>query len=111
MEAPLQQQLVDCLNQKPAVTIIGPHTADTSCRVATVSFVHNQKTSEELNSAIQKAGFAIRHGHMYAMRLTERLVDMHYARSAGDGVVRISLLHYNTPAEVQQLVTALDQIL
>lgn len=111
MEAPLQLQLIDCLNQKPDVTIIGPHSADTVVRVATVSFVHKKKTSEELNTAIQKAGFAIRHGHLYAMRLTERLVDLQYVRSAGDGVVRISLLHYNTPEEVQRLVTALNDVL
>ena len=111
MEAPLQQQLIDCLNQKPNVTIIGPQNADTSSRVATISFVHKQKTSEELNAAIQQAGFAIRHGHLYAMRLTERLVKVKYARSPGDGVVRISLLHYNTPEEVRNLTVALDKIL
>ncbi|DBB10346.1 TPA: hypothetical protein ACH3X3_001906 [Trebouxia sp. C0006] len=111
MEAPLQQQLVDCLNAKPDVTIIGPAHADTSNRVATISFVHKTKSSKQLNDEIQKAGFAIRHGHMYAMRLTERLVDRKYARSAGDGVVRISLLHYNTAEEVQSLVSALDRIL
>ena len=111
MEASLQLQLIDCLNQKPDVTIIGPQSADTAVRVATVSFVHKKKTSEELNAAIQKAGFAIRHGHLYAMRLTERLVDLQYVRSPGDGVVRISLLHYNTPEEVRQLVTALNDLL
>ena len=111
MEAPLQQQLIDALNKKSDVTIIGPAHGDTSTRVATVSFVHKTKTSEQLNSQIQKAGFAIRHGHMYAMRLTERLVEKKYARSAGDGVVRISLLHYNTIEEVQNLVSALDKIL
>ncbi|KAL3161934.1 hypothetical protein ABBQ38_009016 [Trebouxia sp. C0009 RCD-2024] len=111
MEAPLQAQLIDCLNQHPDVTIVGPQTADTASRVATVSFVHKTKTSDELDAAIHRAGFAIRHGHMYAMRLTERLVDLQYVRSPGDGVVRISLLHYNTPEEVQQLVNALDKML
>ncbi|KAA6417190.1 MAG: hypothetical protein FRX49_12827 [Trebouxia sp. A1-2] len=111
MEAPLQQQLVDCLNAKPDVTIIGPTHANTRNRVATISFVHRTKSSKQLNDEIQTAGFAIRHGHMYAMRLTERLVDKKYARSAGDGVVRISLLHYNTAEEVHRLVSALDKIL
>ena len=111
MEAPLQAQLIDCLNQHPDVTIIGPQTADTASRVATVSFVHKTKTSDELDAAIQRAGFAIRHGHMYAMRLTERLVDLKHVRSPADGVVRISLLHYNTPEEVEQLVDALDKML
>ena len=111
MEAPLQEQLITLLNKKPEVSIIGPAHADVDTRVPTVSFVHKSKTSAELNSAIQKAGFAIRHGHMYAMRLTERLVKEQLVRSPGDGVVRISLLHYNTPEEVQHLVKALDKIL
>ena len=111
MEAPLQQELITLLNKKPEVSIIGPAHADVDTRVPTVSFVHKSKTSAELNSAIQKAGFAIRHGHMYAMRLTERLVKEQLVRAPGDGVVRISLLHYNTPEEVQQLVKALDNIL
>jgi len=93
------------------VTVIGPAHADTSNRVATISFVHKTKSSKQLNDEIQKAGFAIRNGHMYAMRMTERLVDKKYARSAGDGVVRISLLHYNTAEEVHSLVSALDEIL
>ena len=111
MEAPLQEQLISLLNSKRDVHIIGPTHADVSTRVPTVSFVHESKSSADLNSAIQKAGFAIRHGHMYAMRLTERLVNEKLVRSLGDGVVRISLLHYNTTEEVQQLTAALDKIL
>lgn len=111
MEAPLQQRLLDALNQKPDVTIIGPAHANTSSRVATVSFVHKKKTSKQLNDKIQEAGFAIRNGQLYAMRITERLVDLNFLRSTDDGVVRISLLHYNTPQEVQQLVQTLEKLL
>jgi selenocysteine lyase/cysteine desulfurase len=55
----------------------------------------------------QKEGFALRHGHMYAYRLLTalRLPDIN------DGVVRVSLLHYNTPAEVQGLIKALTTVL
>lgn len=43
---------------------------------------------------------------MPAYRLLEALgVDVN------DGVVRISLLHYNTPGEVQRLIEALDRVL
>ena len=111
MEAPLQQQLIDALKEKPDVTIIGPAHADTSNRVATVSFAHKKKTSKQLNNEIQEAGFAIRNGHLYAMRITQRLVDLKFLRSVDDGVVRISLLHYNTPDEVQRLVKTLDELL
>lgn len=56
---------------------------------------------------VQKAGYAVRNGHMYAHRLLEgmKLPDI------DDGVVRISLLHYNTPQEVRGLLLALDRVL
>ena len=55
----------------------------------------------------QEAGFAVRNGHMYAYRLLTgmQLPDI------DDGVVRISLLHYNTPQEVQGLLGALERVL
>ena len=55
----------------------------------------------------QKEGFALRHGHMYAYRLLTALC----VPDIDDGVVRISLLHYNTPAEVQGLLDALKSVL
>ena len=56
---------------------------------------------------LQKEGFALRHGHMYAYRLLEAL----HVPDIDDGVVRISLLHYNTPAEVEGLIRALKAVL
>ena len=50
----------------------------------------------------------IRYGHFYAYTLVERLepkVDVN------DGVVRISLVHYNTVEEVQTIIEILDEAL
>ena len=44
---------------------------------------------------------------MYAYRLLEAL----HVPDLDDGVVRISLLHYNTPAEVDGLIRALKAVL
>lgn len=54
----------------------------------------------------QAKGFALRNGHMYAYRLIEAL-----GLPVADGVVRVSLVHYNTPDEVQSLLAALHQTL
>ena len=56
---------------------------------------------------LQKEGFALRNGHMYAYRL---LTGMKVP-DIDDGVVRISLQHYNTPQEVRSLLLALDSVL
>ncbi|MGB5552461.1 MAG: hypothetical protein WBO74_18435 [Thermoanaerobaculia bacterium] len=45
----------------------------------------------------------MRHGHMYAYRLCQAL-DL----DPDDGVVRVSLVHYNTPEEIERLVEVLD---
>lgn len=47
---------------------------------------------------------AIRHGHMYAYRLCEAL-----ELQPEDGVVRMSLVHYNTPEEIERLIEVLDR--
>jgi selenocysteine lyase/cysteine desulfurase len=60
----------------------------------------------------QERGFALRHGHLYAHRLVSRLAEVgRWDGGADDGVVRVSLLHYNTPAEVAALCAALEAVL
>jgi selenocysteine lyase/cysteine desulfurase len=80
----------------------------------------------------QARGFAIRNGHAYAHRLMTALAPalLPYLERSGttagggggqtddaaravvdDGVVRISLLHYNTHEEVDGLLSALQELL
>lgn len=101
-------------------------------RVPTVSFVHRSKPSQEVARGVQAGGIAMRAGHMYAKRLVESVfaalgrTDAPPSSGSGaggpalaavtpcassDGVVRISLLHYNTPEEVEQLIRVLDAVL
>lgn len=50
----------------------------------------------------------IRYGHFYAHTLVDTLspkVDV------DDGVVRISLVHYNTVEEVERIITTLKEVL
>ncbi len=63
----------------------------------------------------------MRHGHNYAARIVTRLLEAGLLPSGGaagtlaealdEGVVRVSLLHYNTPDEVHGLTRALGEIL
>jgi selenocysteine lyase/cysteine desulfurase len=51
---------------------------------------------------LHAAGLAVRHGHMYAYRLCEALgIDV------GEGVVRVSAVHYNSPEEIERTVATL----
>ncbi len=105
LELPLQKRLLDWLAARDGVRVVGPTRTDAS-RVGTVSFVSDDKASEEIVKGLHAAGIGCRNGHMYARRLCEALgID------AADGVVRISLVHYNTEDEIEHVLETLDAIL
>jgi selenocysteine lyase/cysteine desulfurase len=65
--------------------------------------------SRALVGAIDRTGgIGIRFGHFYAYTLVSELAGV---RDVEDGVVRISLVHYNTVEEVERLVRAIEQVL
>jgi cysteine desulfurase family protein (TIGR01976 family) len=101
-EMPLQARLLAYLRSRKDVRIIGP-TDDGPSRVGTISFVHDRKSSAEIAGTVDRAGIGIRHGHMYAYHLCEAA-----GLDPEDGVVRTSLVHYNTPAEIERLIEVLD---
>ncbi|MHC5212006.1 MAG: cysteine desulfurase-like protein [Planctomycetota bacterium] len=104
-ERPLQRRLLSFLGDRPGVRVIGP-ARDGPDRVGTISFVHERLSSREVVAAAQARGIGIRHGHMYAHRLCQALgLDLE------DGVVRVSLVHYNNGREIERLIEALDGIL
>ena len=74
--------------------------------MGTVSFVHETRTSREITEVVDRSGIAIRHGHMYAYRLCRAL-----GLDPEDGVVRVSLVHYNTVEEIRRLIEVLDRAL
>lgn len=111
LELPLQQKLLQYLDSKPQITIVGPSHAKAGERVSTISFVVEGRKSAEIASQLHRHNIACRNGHMYAHRLLTALAKTDETWDVQDGVVRISMLHYNTPAEVDHLLAALDEIL
>ena len=104
-ELPLQARLIGYLRSRDDVRIIGP-TDDGGSRVGTISFVHDSKSSAEITAAVDRSGIGIRHGHMYAYHLCEAA-----SLDPEDGVVRTSLVHYNTPEEIERLIEVFDKVL
>ncbi len=104
-ELPLQRQLIEYLRTKEQVRLIGPLQTDRS-RVGTISFVHRSKSSKEIVLAANEQDIGIRYGHFYAHRLASALV-----RDPEDGVVRISLVHYNTAEEIDRVIACLETLL
>lgn len=104
LELPLQARLLRYLRERPDVRIFGPHD-DGETRVGTISFRLEGLSAAEATRRIQARGFAIRHGHMYSYRLCKTL-----GIEPEDGVVRVSLVHYNTPQEMERLIETLDHV-
>ncbi len=104
-ELPLQERLIKYLLSRDDVRIIGPTGAGTE-RVGTISFVHNRMSSREITEAVDRSGIGIRNGHMYAYHLCEAL-----GLDPEDGVVRTSLVHYNTLEEIERLIEVFESVL
>lgn len=105
LELPLQERLIDFLRSREDVRLIGPaHGKPT--RVPTISFTHRNKSSASIAKAINARGIGMRSGHMYAYRLCKAM-----GINTNDGVVRISMVHYNTLDEIDRLIDVLNDVL
>ena len=101
-ERTLAQALVDAVLSIDGAIVHGvvdrQHIVE---RVPTVSFTVRDIVPAAIEAALALRGVGARSGHMYAPRLMQRLKLM------PGGTVRISLVHYNTLAEVSRFRDAL----
>ena len=104
-EEHLAALLLDYLNEIKEIKIIGNTSPDASVRVPTISFVHANMSSDEIVEKVDEYRIGIRFGDFYAKKLIETL-DL----EKNNGVVRVSLVHYNTVGEVKQLIHAFRSI-
>jgi cysteine desulfurase family protein (TIGR01976 family) len=73
-------------------------------RVATVALTHDRYTSAELAERLGRQGIFSWHGNYYALQLSESLGH------EPQGMLRVGLVHYNTAAEVDRLLRALEEV-
>ena len=105
-EDALVARLLGWLNQRSDVRLIGPARNDGSTRIPTIAFRFPGRDSGALARAMDDHHIAIRHGDFHARRLVESLDE------AGEGgLLRVSMVHYNTLDEVDRLCDAFDRIL
>ena len=102
----LAERLLQYLRSRSDCRIIGFEQGEDARRVPTISFVIEGRDPGEIARQIDPYKIAIRFGDFHARRLIEYL-----ELDRINGVVRVSMTHYNTLAEVDALVAALDEIL
>lgn len=102
-ETALLQPLLDAVQSRNSVRLIGPAEADG--RAPTVALALN-RPGEEVATELAKHGIMAGGGDFYAGRVLEAMgVDME------KGVLRLSFTHYTSKAEIDQLLNALDDVL
>lgn len=103
-EAGLAAPVLDFLGAHPRARLVGPGAGPD--RAPTIAFTVDGRRLSEIPPLLDAERIAIRFGHFYAYRLIRRLGLLER-----DGVVRVSMAHYNGPDEVQRLIAALDAAL
>lgn len=99
-EEKLSSILLSYLREQPGVTIYGEKSADKRLRVPVVSFSIDGKSSKEVVEAIEsRSNFGCRWGHFYSKRMVDDLLGL----EGQDGVVRVSMVHYNTGKQYSYL--------
>ena len=83
--------------------IIGPLTAEPHKRAATIGFRPKRGTPKQVEDKLIARKICCGSGHFYAFRLMQAL-----GLDPEEGVVRLSLVHYNSEADVTRILEALD---
>lgn len=99
-EQPVTQHLLEELAARPDVKVFGPKTV--ANRVGTVSFRIADELPAQTVARVNGPSRGIRYGHMYAYRLCQAM-----GIPPDEGVVRVSLVSYNTQEEVSGLLGVL----
>lgn len=102
-EEVLARPFLDFLHHKRNIRLIGPNSADMRRRAPTFSFVVEGRDSAEIPPLVDASKVAIRNGDFYAARCIRDL-----GLEAQTGVIRASMVHYNSTEEVTRLIEALD---
>lgn len=105
-ETELAAPILDFLGNNDKVRLIGKnHTRDND-RVPTIAFQPLKQSARAVSTKMQDMGIGCESGHFYAHRL---LTDL--GIDTDDGVVRVSLVHYNSIEEVEKILVALERAL
>ncbi|KJZ74013.1 hypothetical protein HIM_06681 [Hirsutella minnesotensis 3608] len=99
--------LLEYLRDNPDLyTIYGSQTSDPNMRVSLISFSVNGLSSEEVGRGIHEtSNFRLLTGDCWAPRTVHDVLGMD-----DDGIIRVSLVHYNTVGEIQAFIQKLDQV-
>ena len=90
---------------RPDIRLLGRDTRDAAKRAATFSVTVAGREPADIASQLAERGICVGHGHFYGYRCVDALgID------PSRGVLRMSMVHYNTLEEVERLIEAMDAV-
>ena len=104
-EKELANPILDYIYNRKDLSLIGKSKIVNKNRAPTISFFSKNMSSKSISNELVKRQIATRNDNFYAWRLLEYL-----GINTEDGVVRISLTHYNSITETNNLIKSLDSI-
>ena len=101
----LTNPILEYIYNRSDFKLFGKNKIRNKDRAPTISFISKKKTSKEISEILVSKEIATRNDNFYAWRCLKALgVD------TNDGVVRISLTHYNSKNDVDKLLNAMNYI-
>lgn len=104
-EIELTRRLLESVRELPGLKVVGSGTESMSTRSSVVALRSERVAPAELAARLAEKQIAVGAGDFYAVRLLQALgIDL------SRGVLRVSMVHYNTMEEVERLSHALGEI-
>ena len=104
-EENIANPILKYLSERNDLNLIGKNKIENKDRAPTISFYSNKKTSKEISNTLHKFKIATRNDNFYAWRCLE-----HLGIDTNDGVVRLSMTHYNNYNDTDNLLKALEKV-
>ncbi len=103
-EEEIANPILEYISNRDDLKLFGKNKILNKNRAPTISFVSNQKTSKKVSEILVSNKIATRNDNFYAWRCLKALdVDTE------DGLVRLSLTHYNSIKDSKNVISALNK--
>ena len=93
------------ISKKENLKLIGKNKISNKDRAPTISFISKNKSSKEVSDILIANNIATRNDNFYAWRCLQALNI-----NTDDGLVRLSLTHYNSKEDSNRVLEALKKI-
>jgi cysteine desulfurase family protein (TIGR01976 family) len=104
-EEKIANPLLEYINSRNDIKLIGKKKIKDKNRAPTIAFTVKNKSSKNISKKLVENGIATRNDNFYAWRCLEAL-----GINTDDGVVRTSMVHYNSHNDVDNLINVLKKI-